>query len=141
MSGIRVFSDGGYRMHLGKGAWAFIVVKDDEVICKQSGLVFDSTNNRCEYTAILRAIEWIGVSELDVHNCDVELVSDSQLVIKQITGEWKVNDMELLRLKSRIMVEGRKVFGDCVVKFTWNSRESEWTRVCDKMCDVIIESS
>ena len=127
-------------MQHGVGAYAFIVVKDGDIVHSYARLVTDSTNNRCEYLGIFNAIEWFGANlTVDPLVDKVEIVSDSQLVIKQITGQWKVNDDELLRLKARVVMVGKRVFGSCDVWFTWNSRESEFTKRCDGMCDAVID--
>lgn len=51
------------------------------------------SNNVLEYLALQKALKYV----IDTYpNDDVQVFSDSQLIIKQITGEYKINNMDLL---------------------------------------------
>lgn len=139
MSHIKIFSDGGYRQCHGVGAYSFIIAVDGDVVKFGSRVIENSTSNRCEYLGVLTGIEAVGGLGIVTDDCNVEIVSDSKLVINQIAGGWKINDPELLKLNAKVMVAGKKVFGNAMVVFTWNKRSSEYTARCDKMCDDAIE--
>lgn len=111
------------------------MVVDENVVKSGAGVVFDASNNVCEYTAVIEGIKAVDGMEFD----EVEIVSDSQLIINQIAGGWKINNLRLKDLHTVVMGVGRRVFGSKDVKFTWNSRESKWTQICDKMCDDVID--
>ena len=42
-----------------QGGWAFIIIKDNEIIYKNNGSIKNSTNNICELTAVIKACEYL----------------------------------------------------------------------------------
>jgi ribonuclease HI len=82
-----VHVDGGARGNPGQAAIGVVVSKPDgEVIDEVAERIGVATNNVAEYRAVLRGLERaraLGASE-------VELVNDSELVARQLTGAYKV---------------------------------------------------
>ena len=78
----------------GVGTWGFIAYQEGEVLYKSYGLVGKGegqTNNRAEYHAVLHALRWAyqkGLAQVDVY-------TDSRLVVQQIKGEWRVRSESL----------------------------------------------
>jgi len=81
--------DGGARGNPGPAAIGVVVrTEDGEVIADAAETIGSATNNVAEYRALIRGIELAaqhGATEL-------ELRGDSELVVKQIRGEYKVKD-------------------------------------------------
>lgn len=81
------------------------------------------TNNEAEYLALIRALEDLAATlarqKIDLRAAKVEVLGDSQLVLKQVGGDWKVRAPHLkgLRDRARQLVEG---FGS--VALTWQPR-------------------
>lgn len=90
--------DGGSRGNPGPAAIAAVVAAPDgEVIERVGELIGEATNNVAEYRAMLLGIERaraLGARE-------VELVGDSELVVRQLRGEYKVKDRNLAELHAR----------------------------------------
>ncbi len=82
---VSIFTDGGCRGNPGPGGWgAYLVFGQHEK--ELYGYEEDTTNNRMELMAAIRALETLNRS------CDVDLTTDSQYVRKGITewmGAWK----------------------------------------------------
>jgi len=90
--------DGGARGNPGPAAVG-VVIRDagGEVIADAAEPVGNATNNVAEYRALIRGIELAaqhGATEL-------ELYGDSELVVKQIGGEYKVKDAALKPLHAQ----------------------------------------
>jgi ribonuclease HI len=88
--------DGGSRGNPGPAAVG-VVVRNGEVIADAAEPIGTATNNIAEYRALLRGIELAaehGATELD-------LLGDSELVVKQIRGEYKVKDAGLKPLHAQ----------------------------------------
>jgi ribonuclease HI len=90
-----LFTDGGARGNPGPAAAAFVLEGDDGTVLDARGVAIGvATNNVAEYTALLnglrRAVE-LGVTE-------VEVVSDSELMVKQMRGEYKIKNAALREL-------------------------------------------
>ena len=88
----RLFTDGGSRGNPGPAAYGFVLEAEDGTVLEARGEAIGvATNNVAEYSALVaglgRAVD-AGVTELEV-------VSDSELVVKQMRGEYKVKNKAL----------------------------------------------
>ena len=71
---------------------------DGEVLERRSEAIGEATNNVAEYRALLLGIErarTLGAAE-------VELIGDSELVARQVRGEYRVKDVGLRELNDRV---------------------------------------
>jgi ribonuclease HI len=90
--------DGGARGNPGPAAIAAVVTTPDGEILEQRGeRIGAATNNVAEYRALLLGIE--RARELGAD--EVEIVGDSELVVRQVKGEYKVKDAGLKPLHQR----------------------------------------
>ena len=102
----RLFTDGGARGNPGPAAYAFVLEAEDGTVLAAEGQAIGvATNNVAEYSALVagleRAVE-LGLDEVDV-------VSDSELLVKQMLGDYRVKNealrglsLEALRLARRL---------------------------------------
>ena len=91
----KLSTDGGARGNPGPAAYGYVLEASDGTMLAAHGEPIGvATNNVAEYRALLagleRALE-LGVSELEV-------VSDSELLVKQMRGEYKVKNAALREL-------------------------------------------
>ena len=82
----RIFSDGGSRGNPGPSAYAVVVTENGKIIHQHSEYLGINTNNYAEYRGLIAGLT--KAIELKAEN--VEFIMDSKLVIKQMTGEYKV---------------------------------------------------
>lgn len=89
-----VYSDGGSRGNPGKSAYAFVVTSNGKVVFQDTKFLGVHTNNYAEYRGLIAGISKM----LEMGAEEVEFVMDSELVIKQMRGEYKVKnpDMRIL---------------------------------------------
>ena len=88
-------SDGGSRGNPGKGAIGVLIRKDGEILTRYSAKIGSNvTNNVAEYEALIKALE------LASHYTKKELTCylDSELVVKQLLGKYRVRNPKLLEL-------------------------------------------
>lgn len=102
---LKVFTDGASRGNPGPASVGF-VIKDSStgVILHEKGEVIGrNTNNVAEYTAVLKAFEYIkkylrrGKKDLQI-----EVITDSQLIAKQLSGLFKIKNPNLGRLFGQV---------------------------------------
>jgi ribonuclease HI len=91
----RLFTDGGARGNPGPAAAAYVLEAEDGTVLEARGETIGvATNNVAEYRALVaglaKALE-LGIDELEV-------VSDSELLVKQMTGEYRVKNAALIEL-------------------------------------------
>ncbi len=86
-----IFFDGAADPNPGKAAFGFSHMKGNVEVYFSCGYIGVTTNNVAEYTALLKALEY-----LKFHNIkNVDIYGDSLLVVNQINGKWKVKSLNL----------------------------------------------
>ncbi|MGZ5341675.1 MAG: ribonuclease HI family protein [Solirubrobacterales bacterium] len=92
--------DGGARGNPGPAAVAAVLsTSDGEVLESRGGLIGKATNNVAEYRAML-----LGIELAKAHGADeIELIGDSELVVRQIRGEWKIKNAPLRELRAEVI--------------------------------------
>ncbi|MSO40640.1 MAG: ribonuclease HI family protein [Solirubrobacterales bacterium] len=97
-----VHVDGGARGNPGLAAAAAVATDPSGgALAERARTIGDATNNVAEYEGVLLGIELareLGASRL-------ELIGDSELVARQIKGEWKVKQPHLKPFRARVMKE------------------------------------
>jgi ribonuclease HI len=96
MSAAKIWFDGACepRNPGGHGTWGFVVETSD-ITVEQRGYIGEGdgvTNNVAEYTALIEALKY---TRDRVHATTVHVHGDSQLAIRQMTGEYNVNSARL----------------------------------------------
>jgi len=95
-----VHVDGGARGNPGPAAVAAVIsTPEGDVLEKHGERIGHATNNVAEYRALL-----LGLDRAQARGArDVELVCDSELVVRQVSGEYKVKDEVLHRLHKQVI--------------------------------------
>lgn len=102
-----IFTDGASLGNPGPMGIGVVIYRDGVRVEELDEYLGDGTNNVAEYTAVIRALETAhGMGETDVH-----LKTDSQLLVRQLNGEYKVKDPKLRPLKAKVdsLCHGLKV--------------------------------
>jgi ribonuclease HI len=93
-----LWTDGGARGNPGPAAFGYVLEAEDGTVLAAHGeAIGTATNNVAEYRALIAGLEKaaeVGVNELEV-------VSDSELLVKQMRGEYKVKSETLRGLFER----------------------------------------
>jgi len=88
----RLFTDGGARGNPGPAAYAYVLEAEDGTVLDSRGEAIGvATNNVAEYRALLAGLEAAAATGVD----ELEVVSDSELMVKQMRGEYKVKNEAL----------------------------------------------
>jgi ribonuclease HI len=96
---VTVHVDGGARGNPGPAAIAAVLTGEDGALLEERGeRIGAATNNVAEYRALLLGIERAAALGAD----EVELVGDSELIVKQVRGEYKVKDPNLRELHRQV---------------------------------------
>jgi ribonuclease HI len=93
---LTIHTDGAARGNPGPAAYAYVITRDGQPAVEEHGCLGETTNNIAEYTALVRALERarsLGARRAVVY-------SDSELMIKQMRGEYKVKHEGLRPLKA-----------------------------------------
>ncbi|MGA3291665.1 MAG: ribonuclease HI family protein [Candidatus Microgenomates bacterium] len=90
-----IHTDGGSRGNPGAAACAFVAEKDGQVIFKDSRSLGKNTNNFAEYKGIILALEWLNRNKDKFSNNTIEFFADSELIVKQLNGIYKIKNSQL----------------------------------------------
>jgi ribonuclease HI len=121
-----VYTDGGARGNPGKAAIGIVILDENEHAVETFGeYVGIKTNNEAEYLAIIKALELAKKYSKKVH-----LQSDSELVIKQLNGEYRINKPHLKELFDKVenLEEGFEE-----VSYGNVPRENEYIQEADRL--------
>jgi ribonuclease HI len=93
-----VYFDGASRGNPGPAAAGWVIVTSDGIATEGSERMGKMTNNQAEYGALIRALEVAADFGFD----EVVVRGDSQLIVKQVRGEWDTNDPTLREKRVRV---------------------------------------
>jgi len=130
---LKIYSDGGARGNPGPAAIGVVICADDDtILCEHSDLIGTATNNIAEYLALIAAIE-IAKQYKPVQ---VSFFLDSELVVKQLSGEYRVKDDSLRELYS-IVVSEESAFKK--IAFTHVPRTNAFMKKADKLVNSALD--
>lgn len=98
-------TDGASKGNPGPSSYGFIIKNRGGAIVHQEGeLIGVTTNNVAEYTAVVKALEYIVKRFFRKAPHKVEVVADSKLLVEQLSGRYKIKSPNLLPLFDKIKV-------------------------------------
>ncbi len=93
-----LYTDGAAKGNPGSAGIGFVIKKDGFTIEEQSKHIGNTTNNVAEYTALIEGLQRL--KELGVSN--IRVFSDSELMVKQIKGDYSVKSNNLKKLYDKV---------------------------------------
>ena len=135
---IKVYTDGACSGNGKEGAiggWAFCVIgENDELIYGETGAEVNTTNNRMEFTAMLRALQW---TEKNLNNNFIEYYTDSALLYNTLTQwieGWKNNDWKRKtgEIKNLDLVKQLYEYSNKNFNHVRGHHGDKWNEWCDK---------
>ncbi len=101
---IIINTDGAARGNPGPASYGFVIRNEEgKVIYEEGKAIGVDTNNVAEYTAVLRAFEYL--ISLDKRDFDeVRVLADSQLIVRQLSGIYKIKNLKLKQLYEKIKI-------------------------------------
>ena len=92
---VRLYTDGGSRGNPGPSAFAYVIEAEDGTVLAAHGETIGvATNNVAEYSGLVAGLK----AALELHVSELDVVSDSELLVKQMRGEYKVKNEALRAL-------------------------------------------
>ncbi len=139
MSNPSVFTvniDGAARGNPGPAAFAYVIARDGEPLLEEAGCLGSATNNFAEYTALVHALE--RARELGGERLIIR--SDSELLVKQMNGEYRVKNPQLKALHERA-IRLRDQFSSVSIVHVRRAENSHADRLCNEALDGFRESA
>jgi ribonuclease HI len=125
-----IFTDGGSRGNPGPAAYAYVIKRPGQPDIEEMAYLGQSTNNIAEYTGLVKAFEHakeLGGKKLIVN-------SDSELMVKQMNGQYKVKN-EGLRPLYEQAAKLRKHFEAVTIKHVYREQNAQADALCNEAMD------
>ena len=120
-------SDGGARGNPGPGAIGVVVREDGKILMRFSKFMGQRlTNNVAEYEALIKALELASEFTNDKLTC----ILDSELVVKQLLGEYRVRNQKLLELFLKVQKLQEKFKS---IRYLHASRWDKFQQMADEL--------
>jgi ribonuclease HI len=123
--------DGGARGNPGPAAIGVVIRDPDGLILDEHGeRIGDATNNVAEYKALIRGIQRAG----ELGATELDLVGDSELVVKQIQGAYKVKKAGLKPLHAEA-IQALSAFEGWSIRHVRREQNAEADRLVNEVLD------
>ncbi|MBP7670878.1 ribonuclease HI [Candidatus Gracilibacteria bacterium] len=86
---LTIYTDGSCIGNPGPGGWAALIIDEENQETAISGHQPDTTNNRMEMQAIIEALKHLHAKHKDLTKYQIDLYSDSNLIIQTLNQGWK----------------------------------------------------
>lgn len=131
MGKIEVYIDGASKGNPGESAYGIVIFKNGRIFKKKGDYIGITTNNVAEYFSLIFAL----IECLNFEKDEIEIKSDSQLLVHQINGKFKVKD-EILKILHRIALSLISRYNN--IKIVHIKREEN--EMADKLANSFIEN-
>ena len=98
MKNIIIYTDGGSRGNPGPSAAGVVICNEKgETMKKYSEYIGNATNNEAEYRAVIFALKKVKalLGKKNIETAEIEIRSDSELLVRQLNGEYKILDSKI----------------------------------------------
>ena len=128
----RLSTDGGARGNPGPAAFAYVLEAEDGTVLAAHGEAIGvATNNVAEYRALVEGLR----KAAELHVDEVEVVSDSELLVKQMRGEYKVKNAGLRELSLEASGLARRVG-----KVSYRAVRREHNELADRLVNEALDA-
>jgi ribonuclease HI len=129
----RLYTDGGARGNPGPAAFAYVLEAEDGTVLAAHGeRIGVATNNVAEYSGLIAGLR----RAAELHVPRVEVVSDSELLVKQMRGEYRVKN-EALRTLSLEATRLARQIGNV----TYRAVRREHNELADRLVNEALDRS
>lgn len=135
---LRIFTDGGARGNPGPAASAFAIFSGEKLIYKNYKFLGTATNNVAEYNAVLLAYNYLFDNKNKYFGNNLNFFLDSELVVNQLSGNYKIKKEELIKLAS-IIKSLEKELNFKKIIYTFVRREKNI--FADKLVNICIDKN
>ncbi len=128
----RLFTDGGARGNPGPAAYGYVLEAEDGTVLDARGVAIGvATNNVAEYRALVAGL----AKAVELGLTEVEVVSDSELLVKQMRGEYRVKNAALRELALDADALERKVG-----RVTYRAVRREHNELADRLVNEALDA-
>ena len=130
---VTIYADGGSRGNPGPGAAGVLITADDDGTVLYEGGIFlgKTTNNVAEYQAVVAGLS----SAKALGATEVRVISDSELLVRQMNGQYRVKNAALKPLHAQARALADK-FARCTVQHVRREENTRADRLVNQAINV-----
>ena len=129
----RLSTDGGARGNPGPAAYGYVLETEDGTVLAAHGEAIGvATNNVAEYRALVEGLR----KAIELHVGELEVVSDSELVVHQMRGEWKIKNEAL-----RALWEEAQDIAAGIAKVRYTAVRREHNELADRLVNEALDAA
>jgi ribonuclease HI len=129
---LNIYTDGGSRGNPGPSGFGVVVYDESKKIISQiSKFIGVKTNNEAEYSALLDALIWVKDNLVNYDISSLNFYSDSQLMVRQIEGRYKVKAPTIIPLYRQVM----SLLQDINLPYKFNDIPRELNSLADALAN------
>jgi ribonuclease HI len=125
-----IYTDGGSRGNPGPAAYAYVIKRAGAADIEEKCYLGQTTNNIAEYTGMVKALE----HALELGGRRIVVNSDSELMVKQMNGEYRVKNEGLKPLFDQAS-KLRRQFESVTFKHVYREQNSQADGLCNEAMD------
>ncbi len=134
---INVYTDGGSRGNPGVSGYGLVIYDDqNKPLYQEEKFLGIKTNNEAEYSGIIAALEWVKKHQTLYRISQVNFFADSQLMIRQLQGIYKVKAPTLLPLFAQVQQLLTQI--NLPIKYTHVRRE--FNKLADQLANQAMDN-
>ena len=127
----KLFVDGASRGNPGPASIGASLCHDGKEVKTVSVTIGEATNNEAEYMALILGLQCVIETKID----EITVCADSQLMVRQMTGEYRVKDEKLKRLHKKA-----KSLADAFVRFSIHHIPREQNKRADQLANQALDA-
>lgn len=128
-----IYTDGASRGNPGPSAWAFLLLDENRnALEERAGFIGRGTNNEAEYHGLIEGLR----AALRRGGRRISVFSDSELMIRQMTGMYRVGSPRLIPLHREAQSISRK-FG--AIEYHSVRRDQPYIARADQLCNAVLD--
>jgi ribonuclease HI len=131
--GLSIHTDGASRGNPGEAAFAYVIAGDGRETVEEAGRLGRVTNNQAEYAALVKALERALALAPEGR---VVVHSDSELMVKQMRGEYKVKNEDLRDLYE----QAQRLVGRFPGGVSFRHVRREHNKRADELCNLALDA-
>lgn len=136
MKKLKVYTDGASRGNPGRAGIGIVIAEEEgKIMQTHKKYIGEFTNNVAEYSALVESVRQLKISGIEFE--EIDFFCDSELIVKQIKGEYKIKNTDLIKLS----LEFWKEIKSMNKKFSITHIPREQNKVADKLANEALDES
>ncbi|MFH1375364.1 MAG: ribonuclease HI family protein [Patescibacteria group bacterium] len=129
---ITLFADGATRGNPGPSSAGVLLLNEKgEELGEISKFLGTATNNQAEYAAVVFGLE----KALKLKATEVEIFLDSKLIVEQVSGRWKIKEVQLKKAVEKVHALLQK-FSDWKIQHVPREKNSKADALANRVLDL-----